>query len=208
MTPEYILRKSLCRPAHCADNATLEDRTRQIEYMTWAHEYAEPGYSQPEKGILFANWNYFPRGLDSILEHYGYEMEWEDEWSTCGDCGRAIRTSADSYCWQPSYVILNECELICIACLNGHADEYLESLENNPRKALNVSHGINPADYGYTQVGKDFENGFHPHQNDNPKKIYDELRKQGHPRILFTVDSVGQFDLTFSAWIKSGEVQS
>jgi hypothetical protein len=207
MTPEYILRKSICRAAHCS-NANPEARARQVEYINWTHEYAEPGYSSPSKGILFGDWNYFSNDVARLLEQYGYAIEWEDEWSTCGDCGRAIRTSADSYGWQPSYVILNDCELVCIDCLNGHADEYLQSLENNPRKALNVSHGINPADYGYAQVGKDFENGFHPHQNDDPKKIYDELRKQGHQHILFTVDDVGQFDLTFSAWIKSDEVQS
>src|SRR5262249_11080147 len=135
MTPEYILRKSLCRAAHCADNATHEERARHIEYMEWAAEYAEPGYDQPEKGILFANWNYFPRGVDSILERYGYQIEWSDEWSTCGDCGKAFRTQPDSYGWQPSYFWASDCEMLCKDCID--MESYLESLEDKPRKALN-----------------------------------------------------------------------
>lgn len=115
MTPQYILRKSLCRPAFCSDDY-VKWRANEIEDMTYAASYVEPGYSHPNKGILFANWNYFPRGIDSLLERYGYSVEWSDEWATCDNCNRAVRTQPDNWGWTPSYVIENDYEVICTQC--------------------------------------------------------------------------------------------
>lgn len=210
MTPEYVLRKSLCREAHCGyyvpDNATEEQRTKareadirsaisEIEDMNYASEYGEPGYSQPSKGILFANWNYFPCKATDLLEQMGYEIQWSYEWTTCEGCGKALRTSPDCYQWQPSYFIENECSFVCRDCLDIPA--YLESMENNPRRALNDH--INPADYGYELVEDKFESGWYPGQNDDPHKIFEKYSEK-YSRLLFCVDSVGQFDVRFSIW--------
>jgi len=200
MTPEYILRKSLNLKPHCSE-LPAEQRAHYIENTGYSAEYAEPGYDTPKRGILFNNWNFFPSRVTDLLEKYGFAIEWEDEWSTCQDCGKAVRTSPDSYGWQPSYFILNECELFCRDC--APMDEYLESLEDNPRRALNDH--INPANYGYIKLEGEFENGFHPGQNDNPKDIYARLHAQGHKRLLFNIDSVGQFDMQFSIWKKDEE---
>ena len=43
----------------------------------------------------------------------GRTKEWADEWSMCADCGKAFRTSPNSYGWTPSYVLLGECDLVC-----------------------------------------------------------------------------------------------
>ena len=201
MTPEYILRKSLCRPPFCADGATVEDRARQIEYMNFAEGYSEPGYDQPKKAALFTNWNYFCSEVYDLLEKYDYSCEWEDEWSTCESCNKAFRIQPDSYEWQPSYASLGGCGLYCADCIAGcesTAREYLEELENHPNKALNLP-AIDPADYGYVKVEGDFENGWYPGQNDNPTEIYNRL-KTTHSRLLFQIDGVGQFDLRFSVW--------
>jgi hypothetical protein len=200
VTPEYILRKSLCRPPSCGP---YDERSRisEIEGISWAHEYGEPGYTNPEKGILFANWNKFSREVTDILERAGYELEWSDEWSTCSDCGKALRTSPDSYGWQPSYFILHDCEFLCVDCIN--VEEYLETLEDNPRTALNDH--INPADYGYVKLEGDFESGLHPGQNSNPKLIFQRLHTAGHKRLLFNIDEQSQFYITFSIWEKKAE---
>jgi len=200
MKPEYILRKSLCRPSWNKDY-TMERRLRAIEDIQWAPAYGERGYSDPEKAILFGNWNYFSNDVQRMLERYGYELEWEDEWTTCSDCGKALRTSADSYGWQPSYFWASDCEMVCIDCLD--VESYLESLEDNPRKALNDH--ISPEDYGYIKLEGDFENGFHPGQNDKPTDIYKRLHAAGHKRLLFNIDGVGQFDISFSIWEKKPE---
>jgi hypothetical protein len=103
-------------PHDRADYLRQLKRTAQseIDNMGFASKYAEPGYTQPAKGILFANWNCFPRNFDTILEKLGYAVEWSDEWFTC-DCGTAVRTSADSYIWEPGYKEVNG-EIMCLEC--------------------------------------------------------------------------------------------
>jgi hypothetical protein len=172
--------------------------------MGFAAEYAELGYTNPRKGILFANWNYFSYDAMRLLERYGYECEWEDEWYTCDECGKAFRISPDPYGWQPSYFMPNDCEMFCIDCID--MEEYLKGLENNPRRALNDH--IDPANYGYCKLEGDFEAGFHLHQDNNPREIFKRLNAAGHTRLLFNVDSVGQFDLTFSVWEKIPESEA
>lgn len=197
MTPEYILRKSIsCRPAHCSNDSAKRSLS-EIEDMQYASEYAEPGYTQPRKGILFANWNYFSNDVVRVLEAYGYEIEWSDEWTRCEDCGKALRTSPDCYSWQPSYFVLDGSEL-CRECVP--MEEYLESLEDNPRKAVNDH--LDLAEFGYTQLQGGFENGLHPGMNDSPSKIFERFKNLGHKRLLFSIDEVSQFYSTFSIWEK------
>lgn len=86
----------------------------EIANMGFASEYAELGYENPKRGILFANWNVFPKRFDDILEKLGYAVEWNDEWNVC-ECGKAYRTSADSYVWSPSFKEIDGQEL-CLEC--------------------------------------------------------------------------------------------
>ena len=120
---------------------------------------------------------------------------------------RAVRTSADCYSWSPSYVLLNECEIVCIDCLTGNESsvrDYLESLENRTSNALQLH--IDPAKYGYVRLEDGFENGFHPGQNDDPKKITERLREAGEQRpLLFKIDGTGQFDIEFSVYARLAE---
>lgn len=172
--------------------------------------YAEPGYSGDI--IATGNWNIvgdkynqdtknFSGGddtlkrLSDILERIGVKIEWEDEWSSCCECGKLVRTSPDSYSWKPSYAVFDS-TIICIECIDPA--EYLKYLENKPNSCNSFYH-IDPANYGYIKVGE-YEHGFHPGQTDDPKKIFKELRENGHERIIFNMDRVGQFDQRFSAW--------
>jgi hypothetical protein len=140
MTPQYICRKSLCRAAHCfsahvpgkgyvncgqaGDDIDEYNRQRirsalaEIDNMGYVAGYAEPGHTEPEKGILFANWNVFPRELPDVLERAGYAIEWSDEWSTCEDCGKAVRTSPNGWDWSPYYAesLISEDSMVCLDC--------------------------------------------------------------------------------------------
>ncbi len=130
MTLETILRRAVNtlkhgdRQPHCGRPATQND----AENVEWSEDYVEPGYDKPRKGIVFANWNGFPRDLDRILERAGYSVEWSDEWSTCEDCYRAFRTEPDGYGWQPVYSWDGECSLVCRDCLQERypTSEYVE----------------------------------------------------------------------------------
>jgi hypothetical protein len=74
-------------------------------------------------------------------------------------------------------------------------------MENHPKRAITLS--IDPCEYGYTLIAKDYENGFHRGQNDDPVKIYKALREKGYDHIVFMIDDVGQFDISFSVYYKS-----
>ncbi len=87
----------------------------EIDNMGFAVDYAEPGRDKPKRGILFANWNCFPRGFDTILEKAGYAVEWSDEWCTCPECGKAFRLSADSFIWEPAFKAVRG-NVLCLDC--------------------------------------------------------------------------------------------
>lgn len=84
-----------------ADHAKTWQGRSAAESITLATGYAEPGYDEPESGVIaFGNWNkishydeanrkwiadddIMPR-LGNILEdRYDVMLEWEDEWMWC-----------------------------------------------------------------------------------------------------------------------------
>lgn len=147
MTPQFIMRiggalylKSKLNdagqyvPQHPdAKWDTLEYQQRsiesEIECLRWSPGYAEPGYTDSKKGVLFANWNYFDNRTCNLLEKYGYETEWSDEWDQCENCQKAVRHSPDSYCWQPSFVLVGECTILCTKCFKEMEETVEEQTE-------------------------------------------------------------------------------
>lgn len=122
MTTEYIIRCAISsmvngkHEAHCYSGENPEKVAKnEADNMVYAPEYAEAGYTQPKRGILFANWNVFPYRLAELLEKLGYATEWSDEWAICDDCARAIRTSPDSHFWKPFYTA-SDAGYVCHTC--------------------------------------------------------------------------------------------
>lgn len=168
------------------------------------YQIGEPGYD-PNIGV-FANWNKYPKWQVAIekLERLGCPIsaEWSDEWVDCGECGKAYRSSPDCYGWTKSWWLAYDCEIICADCTRKHMlDEYLNWLtESHERADLFLSDG-ELEDAGWQRLDADFENGLYGNQAAEPKKIAAYLRKHGFDRIIFKVDSVGQFDMDFSVWV-------
>lgn len=164
-----------------------------------AKEYADSGY-KPKSGILFANWNQYPKRLTNILERLGYSIEWSDEWSMCGNCYRAIRTTADSYGWRKRYWLdESNGDYICANCVKLELDDYESSLLNNPRRADTLD--IDWSARGFTKMNQHhFESGFHPGQNDKPEKIAESVPSTHD--YLFVIPTVGQFDVSFDLWTR------
>jgi len=178
----------------------LEYATEKGCYIEWADEYAEPGYGPAEKGIAFANWNpELEHRVGDVLEKLGVECEWSDEWATCGNCGKAVRTSPDCYFWKP-YYWLCEGELTCGECIlkDPEGIGYLEHLENNPYSADTL--GVDWSKYGYILLDEKWENGLHPGMNDKPEEVMAKLLKY-HDSAIFTLET-SQFYVTFRAWVK------
>jgi hypothetical protein len=199
-----------------------KSRVQEIQLYS---EYSEPGYDDPESGVIaLGDWNnasiqrrkkHCSRTMEwvdadntmerlaKVLEHWGVELEWHDEWTSCQECGGLVRTSPGGYSWQPDYMIFNDCELICHECIDPV--DALTHLEGNERSCLTIEK-IKPEDHGYIKLNDDsYESGFHPGQNDSPEKIAKELRKKGCSRFLFSLDSNSQFTTQFSVWIHEDE---
>ena len=187
---------------------------RSGQQFQFVYDYAEPGYSA-ERGIVLGNWNpkcgfSVPKEeqrrdavskLGRVLESLGFELEWEDEWTTCCDCGKAVRTSGDCYSWTPHYVWTNDCEIVCLDCLD--TADYLTSIEDDPNKACPP--GQNPEEHGYTKFNGDFETGWHPGQNDKPADILKRMHALSMSGVVFKIAEQSQFYTVWQAYYRVSE---
>lgn len=232
MTLEYILRAAVrsmihghhaphCYSAHVQGKGYIDrgddpetrpeflrqlerDATSEIENATYAPGYAEPGYSDPARGVVFADWNCLPRELDRILERAGYEIQWPDEWSTCDDCQKAVRTSPDSYSWRRSFYMPDDCTIVCETCAREDLDQYEEYLINNSDVADTFD--IDWTSRGWTKFNPErYESGFHCGQDDQPSAIAETV-PAGFD-YLFALTTAQQFDMYFDCYIRAAEPQ-
>ena len=184
--------------------------------------YAEPGYSDPEGGLIaYGDWNEVshwdanqrkfvvdddaPIRVARLLEAGGVELEWSDEWITCDHCGRAVRTKADSYSWKRYYADLDD-GVACGDCIKADPTAYLESLEGQENACLTIE--LDLEQHGYVLLEGGFEHGWYGGQDADPRLNARALKDQGVDRFVFDLDRVGQFDLAFSLWIHQDELAS
>lgn len=182
--------------------------------------YAEPGYGTGDDDIVaIGNWNdrtrwdresrravvvdNTPSRVAKLLEKLGVSLEWEDEWTLCADCYRAVRTQADSYSWTRSYTDTDDGP-VCEDCTLKDPAGYLASLEGNHRTAITLA--VNPEHHGYKLLADDFQNGLYGGQSADPARIAKHLESCGIYRYIFRIDSVGQFDLSFSVFVHEDEM--
>lgn len=191
---------------------------------------AEPGYS--DTLAVAANWNepsndpnsydmkhprcYEEKRRTSKLGRFfenvmGYELLWSDEWIGCNDCGKAVRTIANSYFWEPYYSIIQDCEIVCHNCLT--VEDMIEEYQNSENKAIS-SKWINRIKLkGFSCFEDDeetcsiFENGFFPGQNDRPEKILEKIREKigdfdGRFDWIFSIVENSQFYIRFALFIR------
>ena len=212
MTTERIIQAGLKHSKHWSSQSELEN-------IGYASDYAEPGYDSPDNGIYFSNWNDRSEYIDGrrividdtmprvakLLEHIGASIEWSDEWTTCADCGRAVRTSPDGHGWKQQWAMIDECEIVCADCLAEDPVDFLEKLEGKDTTALTFD-TIDPAAHDYILISDEFESGWYPGQNDSPEKIGVLLRAAHITRYLWRIDSTGQFDVNYSLYVHASEL--
>ena len=174
----------------------------------------EPDY--PDKPLVLADWNDIktykpgtrevisrnttPSRLAVLFEKLGYEVEWDDEWTTCGSCQKAVRCQPNSYSWT-QYFYQDDCEIYCFGCVADDPEEYIEYLNSNPKTCCMLD-ALNLTKYGYELHSKDYENGWHSGQNADPVEIAAQLGKEGIADFIFKLDGKGQFGINFSVWVK------
>jgi len=185
--------------------------------------YAEPGYGSNDSVIVLGNWNDkqrynsedrtwttlddTPSRLARSLERVGAEIEWCDEWTDCQGCYRAVRTEPDSYSWQASYAVLNECEIFCRDCLLDMGDDALTDYVNDTSAIVTWCDTAHVESLGYVkwEPGNEhtYESGWHPGQTDDPKAIDAEIRRvMPDVDVLFFLDEASQFYIRFSAYTR------
>jgi len=170
----------------------------------------EPGYE--DKPVIAADWN--PAKMEKIgnlIEKMEtVEIEWSDEWSRCDDCYKAVRTSPNSYDWQP-YFIIGDVYMVCGDCAMDQAEEYIQEYVNNNNRAIPSWFIQSAKDIGFDCLEdcKVFESGSHPGQNDTPEKalqeIYDGVGEgwfQETFDYIFVITGTGQFDLSWSIFVR------
>ena len=184
--------------------------------MRTAQAYAEPGYSDPDSGVIvFANWNKkwgkkgeketkaeltMPR-LQALFEHFGASIEWIDEWYIC-NCGKCVRTKPDCYAWNPSYYMVDG-EIECCECVENDPTGYLEFLTGNEDAALTMN--VNLREHGFKGIKVTYETGWHAGQTDSPSEIAESLRNLGVEKFIFQIDESRQFDTSWSVWVHKTE---
>ena len=179
---------------------TNSERNKLKNMQIHVPEYVEPGYTTEKACVVLGDYNPtsfenpgdFGRVCD-LLEKIA-ELEWEDEWTTCSDCGKLVRTSRDCYQWTPHYAILNDCELVCLDCLDE--GDYLAEIANDATKACMPS--IDPTIYGWELEEDHFENGLHKGMNDKPENIAKKIPSDKD--FVFKLDETSQFYITFSVY--------
>ena len=111
-------------------------RSHLEEIQLHYNGYAEPGYTDPESGLIATgNWNDItswhdgqrstisdvPSRIAKLFEKLGIPTEWSDEWVECSQCGKLVRSQPDSMSWEPSYTMVDG-ELWCHECNSEHTE--------------------------------------------------------------------------------------
>lgn len=232
LTADYI-RRATIEAARQIAPWELSDRDRtygkhkmqewQAEDVVWyPHRCrAQQDYAHDETGpaVIAGNWNgpVMERAA-RLYEDMGLEIAWNDETTHCEECGGAIDTSPHSYSHRPEYVIIGDGP-VCQTCLLDDDDltgSYLDEMANDPNRAVMYhfseetleAHGWQrqrPTD----SVIRDYETGWHPGQDDDPRKVYQELRDRlgDGPDVLFRIDEPSQFYTRWSVWLRDPDAE-
>lgn len=187
----------------------LEWADRNNKYIDYYHGIAELGYT--DKQMICSNWN--PPEMKKIskwVESYfdDLEIDWSDEWMSCSECGKAIRSQPDSYGWLPSYLWTSDCSICCVECFEDCQDDIIQEYTNQTNKAITPEFYPILEKQGFICYSPDeyckcFETGFHPGQNDDPKKVAKEIKTElPNYDYIFKLDSAGQFDIQWSVFLR------
>jgi hypothetical protein len=144
---------------------------------------------------------------DVVESALGCEWGFSDEYTTCSDCENVIRTSPDSYSWQPDYFI-GDGYIACNKCFNDNPDyqeAYIEEKINNPKNAINgliSEEQLEELGFVKFNAEESYESGWYQGQTDDPQEIYEALRERFN-EVVFFINGVGQFDTHFSAFVRN-----
>jgi hypothetical protein len=177
----------------------INDVLQEIELNSYFGKYEGRDF------LVVSDWaehaqieNALAKDLDEML---GDSWGFMDEYTCCSGCGKILRTSPAHYGWTPDYVVF-DCSILCKDCLD--ITEYLESIENDPKKANQVYTEAEILEAGYSRINvDDYEAGMHG-VHDDPTAVYESLRYM-HNAIIFSITEVSQFSISFAVYSKEDD---
>jgi hypothetical protein len=182
----------------------------QTEVSDISEGVVEPGYN--DEPLALGDWWVRVDGdlreskVVPLLLACGVDSAFYDEWTTCHECYKAVRTRPDHWGWKRSY--WEDCgSIICHECVQENPEDYLESLSGDPSKAITID-SVDPEEHGYTEVWGEFENGLYGGQMDSPYAIAQAFESRGWDDFVFSLDSVRQFDCKFTVFVRTRSIGS
>lgn len=125
-----------------------------------------------------------------------------DEYTLCDHCSALIRTEPDCYGWQADHFVNDDGYTYCRDCTDA-ADVIAQAVDHNAdarRAPSNILEWVDPAPFGFAQIGGDFENGLHEHMADDPQAIKRWAIANGLD-IVFKIEP-SQFYVNFTVWVR------
>lgn len=196
------------------------DQLKYFEYLCNKIDLDWQYYDNNEEGTctLVLYWWDWPFGdyIEWLTEQVEVECHFEDEVDTCENCHKAVEIIPSHYGWTPNYMRDESWAPICRECIENDEDlqgEFIELLSdhhfhNKPRAILDWFRPIAERN-GFRCLEDDdmackrYETGFYPDQKDDPNEIIKWMEENlPDHEFLFCVDSVGQFDIHFSALLR------
>jgi hypothetical protein len=144
------------------------------------------------------------RRLSELMECKGMQLRFYDE--TISDSEGLVHETQPSYYGRtPTFNILN-CEVWSRREAEANPERYLEDLLSCDHNVAD-SWEIDFAQFGFVKFDYQAESGFHHGQTDTPESVK-KLIQEKFPdceEFVFSIDSVGQFDVHFTAWYRLPE---
>lgn len=130
--------------------------------------------------------------LESLMGNWGFS----DEYCTCSNCYKIIRTSPDSYNWQAEFY-LGDGEILCPDCID--TESMLEEYKNTNKAVPDFI--LRRADCNLVELDREFSNGFFSGQDDSPEKLIKAF-KDSDIDIWFKINP-SQFYVDFQVLVMS-----
>jgi len=157
---------------------------------------------ETEKPVFTVHLNYDSHNrIYDLCEQAGIDYRFDDE-IICDEQGRAHESQPGFYGDVMTWTWFDECSIIARDEIDDSLDYWAEQLTDNPNKADKWNTDF--SSLGFVRHDGKYESGFHPGQTDNPETIQAELLKT-YDHVIWSIDSIGQFDCGFSAWVKNDD---
>lgn len=155
-----------------------------------------------DKGLLTViyDWNHGPEGLEDLVASLGADTVYDDDHSTCEECGQLVSTRPMYSGWTAKWLWLGS-DIVCKHCAREYPEHIIEEYANQQEKVLppNI---VDVTALGFVAHKTELETGLHIGMNADLSEL--DSVPEGYDYIL-TLDESSQFYVTWSIYIRKQE---